>query len=235
VRERLRLRARAADRRDEGVLERGEAGGRGVGARPHREHHRQARLLEPQAAEVVVRRRVLERRLERRVADQQRRVRLLAERHVPRLREQHLGQDDGRGRLGRDGDRLDTLERHARDELDRVDGALGADAQPRQDPQLRRVARVLDRRDRREVELAGEEAAVQLRRHARDLLGLRLEAVEDRRHVDVADAAEADHAHPRPPPRTPAAAARNGIDGRAPLEAHASLRATHLPPRCRRG
>ena len=42
-----------------------------VRRRPDREHHREAGPLEPQPAEVVVRRRVLERPLQRSVADQQ--------------------------------------------------------------------------------------------------------------------------------------------------------------------
>ena len=60
------------------------------------------------------------------------------------------------------------------------------------------VARVLDRRDRRGVELAGDEAAVELGRDADDLLELGVDAEEDRRHVGVRDAAEADHAQLAP-------------------------------------
>ena len=55
---------------------------RRLGRGPDGEDHRQAGPLEPEPAEVVVRRRILERRLQRRVADQQRRLGLLAERHV---------------------------------------------------------------------------------------------------------------------------------------------------------
>ena len=54
---------------------------------------------------------------------------------------------------GGDGDRADLSERHPGDELDRVDRALGGDAEPRQQPERARVARVLDRRDRCDVEL----------------------------------------------------------------------------------
>ena len=58
------------------------------------------------------------------------------------------------------------------------------------------VARVLDRRDRRDVDLAVEERLVQLGRHAGDLLDVGVQPEEDRRHVHVADAAEADHRAP---------------------------------------
>ena len=79
----------------------------------------------------------------------------------------------------------------ARDELDRVDRALRRDADPRQDPQPVGVPRVLDRRDRRDVELAVEQQPVELRRHAHDLLHLRDQP--DRRPAPccVGDAAEA--------------------------------------------
>jgi hypothetical protein len=55
------------------------------------------------------------------------------------------------------------------------------------------VARVLDRRDRRGVELAREQAAVELGRHAGDLFELRVDPEEHGRHVGVGDAAELDH------------------------------------------
>ena len=48
------------------------------------------------------------------------------------------------------------------------------------------MARVLDRRDRRHVDLAGDEPAVELGRDAGDLLVLGLDPEEDRRHVRVA-------------------------------------------------
>ena len=140
-----------------------------------------------------MRRRVLEGALQRGVADQQRRVGLLAERHVVGLGEQHLRQHDRGRALRRDRHAAHLLERLARDELDRVDGALGGDAEPRQQAQAVGVARVLDRGDRREVELAVQQPRVQLGRHALHLLHLGLEPVEDRRHVHVGDAAEADH------------------------------------------
>ena len=142
----------------------------------------------------MVRRRVLERALEGRVADQELRVGLLAERDVLGLGEEHLRQDDGGRALRRDGDGTDALERRLRDQLDRLDGALRGDAQAREDPQPLGVARVLDRRDRREVALTGEERVVQVRRHAADLLERRVDPVEDRRHVHVGDAPEPDHA-----------------------------------------
>ena len=75
-----------------------------------------------------------------------------------RVGQQHLRQHDRGRRLGRDRDGADAVERRRRDELDRVDRALGRDAEPRQQPQDVGVARVLDRRDRRRVELAGDAA-----------------------------------------------------------------------------
>ena len=74
VREPLGLGAREPDRGDERLLELGEPFDDGLGCGPDGEDHRQARALEPEAAEVVVRRRVLERAAERRVADQELRV-----------------------------------------------------------------------------------------------------------------------------------------------------------------
>ena len=127
---------------------------------------------------------------ERRVADQQLRVRLLPERDVLGLRQQHLRQHHRRRGLRRDRDDAYLLERLLRHELDRLDRALGGDAQAREQPQLVRVARILDRRDRRRVELAGDEHLVQLGRDAEHLFHLGLDAVEDGRHVDVRDAAE---------------------------------------------
>ena len=132
-------------------------------------------------------------RSQRRVADQQLRVGLLAERHVLRVRQQHLRQHDRGRALGRDRDGADPLERHRRDELDRVDRALGRDAEPRQEPQPVGVPRPLDRRDRRHVDLAGEQRPRELGRDAGDLLDLGVEPVEDRRHVHVRDAAEPHH------------------------------------------
>ena len=133
--------------------------------------------------------RVLERRLQSRVADQERRLGILAQRHVLGFGQEHLRQHHRGGALGGDGDRPHVLERCPRDELDRVDRALGAHAQAWQDPQPLGVARVLDRRDRRQVAFPCEEGAIQFRRHADKLLDLGVEPVEDRRHVHVADAA----------------------------------------------
>ena len=79
-----------------------------------------------------MRRRVLERALQRLVADQELRVGLLLERDVLDVRQQHLREHDRGRALGR--------HRHARiagtgprHELDRVDRALGGDAHARQD------------------------------------------------------------------------------------------------------
>ena len=130
---------------------------------------------------------ILERALERRVADQQLRVRASSPSGTMlRLRQQHAREHDRGRALRRHGDRAHAAERQPRDELDRVDGALRRDAQPRQQAQPVRVARVLDRRDRRDVDLAVDQHPVQLRRDAGDLLDVVLEPVEDRRHVDVA-------------------------------------------------
>ena len=137
----------------------------------------------------MVRGRVLEGRLQGRVADQQRRLGFLAQRDVLRLGQEHLRQYHRGGALGGDGDRPHVLERCPRDELDRVDRALGAHAEAWQDPQPLGVAGVLDRRDRRQVAFACEQRAVQLGRDADELFDLGIEPVEDRRHVHVADAA----------------------------------------------
>ncbi len=198
VGERRRVGACGAHRGDERVLELDEARMQRLGRGPHREHHRQTGALEPEPAEVVVRRRVLERRLQRCVADQQRRVGVRAERDVLCLGEEHLRQNDRRGRLGRDRDGADPVERRRGDELDRVDRALGGDAEPRQQEQRVGVARVLDRGDRRGVDLAREQPPVEVGRDADDLLVLDLDPVEDRRHVGVGDAPEPD-AHEGPP------------------------------------
>ena len=141
-----------------------------------------------------MRRRILERRPQRRVADQELRVRLvgLVERHMHGVGKQHLRQYDGSGRFGCNRDRAHALERRSRDQLDRLDRSLARDAEPRQQAQAVGVPRVRDRRDRGDVEIAGHEPAVQLGRHADDLLHVELEPVEDRRHVHVADAPEAD-------------------------------------------
>jgi hypothetical protein len=131
-----------------------------------------------------------------RIADQQPRVGLLLEGADLGARQQDPGQHDGRGALGRDGNGANARERHARHELDRVDSTLGGDAQARQEPQRVGVARVLDGRDRRDVELPVEQHAIELRRHADDLLDLVREAVKDGRHVDVGDATKLDHRTP---------------------------------------
>ena len=193
VREPLGLGAREPDRGDERLLELAQPFDDRLRRCPDREHHRQPRALEPQPAEVVVRRRVLEGAPEGRVADQELRVGVGVEREDLRLREQDVREDDGRRALGGHGDGADLAERGARHELDRVDGALRRDAEARQEAQPGRVPRVLDRRDRRDVDLAGEKHPVELGRDARHLLHLVGQPVEDRRHVDVRDAAEPDH------------------------------------------
>ena len=165
---------------------------RRLGRSPDREDHRQSGALLPQATEVVVRRRVLERGLERRVADQELCLRVLTQGNLLGVGEEHARQHDrGRG-LGRDRDGADALERRLRDQLDRLDGSVTGDTEARQQPERVGVARVLDRRDRRNVELAGDELPVELCGDADDLVDFRLEPKEDRRHVDVADAAELD-------------------------------------------
>ena len=131
---------------------------------------------------------VLEGRLQGRIADQQGRLGLLAERDVLSLGEEHLRQHDRSGALGGDRNRAHVLQRRTGDKLDRVDRALGADAQARQDPQPVRVARVLDRGDRREIALAREQSSVEVGRHTDELLDLGVEPIEDRGHVHVADA-----------------------------------------------
>src|SRR5439155_6803933 len=60
VRQLLGLGAGGADRLDQRGLQLQQAGRERLGARPDGEDHRQACALEPEAAEVVVRRRVLE-------------------------------------------------------------------------------------------------------------------------------------------------------------------------------
>src|SRR5207248_4005641 len=71
-----------ADRGDERLLQLAQTG-RGVfRCSPDREDHRQAGSFEPEAAEIVVRSRILESRLQGRIADQQGRLSLFAERHV---------------------------------------------------------------------------------------------------------------------------------------------------------
>ena len=160
AREHLRLGPREAHRRDQRVLELGDALGDRLRRRPDREHHRQTRPLEPEPAEVVVRGRILERAPQRRVADQQLRVGLLA--RAARATTCGSSTFVSTTEVALSGvTAIERIcgERHARDELDRVDRALRRDAQPRQDPQRRRVPRVLDRRDRREVELAVERAS----------------------------------------------------------------------------
>ena len=59
-----------------------------------------------------MRRRILERGPQRGVSDEQLRFRLLAERHLLGLGQQHLRQRDGRRGLGRDRDGAHALERH---------------------------------------------------------------------------------------------------------------------------
>ncbi len=137
-------------------------------------------------------RRVLERAAERRVADEERRVRVQPERDDLGTREQDADEDDARRALRGDCDRANLPERKPRHELNRVDGALGGDAEAREDPQPFGVARVVDRRDGGEIDVALEKHSRELRGHALDLLHVGLEPVEDGRHVHVRDAAEPD-------------------------------------------
>ena len=105
---------------------------------------------------------------ERRVADQELRVGLLAERHV--LAPRAAAPSSARPRW-RDSGVTATV--RTRSSGSRVTSWIEStapserDAEPRQQPQPVGVARVLDRRDRRDVELAGEQPPVQLGRHAR--------------------------------------------------------------------
>src|SRR5207249_5745803 len=73
-RELLRLGAGETHRGDERVLKLGEPFRERFRTSPDGEHHRQAGPLEPEAAEVVVRRRILERRAQGSVADQEPRL-----------------------------------------------------------------------------------------------------------------------------------------------------------------
>ena len=153
--------------------------------------HREPGALLPEPAEVVVRRGVLEGTAERRVADQHARVGGMVERHQLDIAQEHLRQDDRRRALGRDCDCPHLLERTAGDELDRVDGSLGRDAQLGEKAQLVGVPGVLDRRDRRDVDLACHQAAVELGRDAGHLLDVDTgQVVEDGRHVRVGDPAQ---------------------------------------------
>ena len=161
----------------------------GLRRRPDGEHHRETGALEPEPPEVVVRGRVFERRTQRSVPDQQLRLGVLAERDMLGVREEHLCQDDRSRRLRGDRDRPHLLGRSLRDQLNGLDCALAGDTQARHEAKPICGSRVLDRRDRRDVELAGDELTVEIRRDPDDLLDLGFEPVEDRRHVDVPDAA----------------------------------------------
>ena len=138
-------------------------------------------------------RRVLEGAAKRRVADQELRVRLLAERH-----------EDGVGQQ----DRVSTTEvalsgvtatestcsSGARETSWIESTAPSEETQSRGRMRSRSALRAYSIEEiGREVDLAGEEPRVQLGRDAGDLLDLDVEPVEDRRHVHVADAAETDH------------------------------------------
>ncbi len=144
----------------------------------------------------MVRRRILEHALQRRIADEQRGVGVvrLRERNLLGVREEHAHEDGGCRALRSDGDRVDAVDGSARDQLDRVDRALGRDAESRQDAQPVRVAAVGDRRDRREVDLARDQLFVEVGRDAADLVDVGVQLEEDGRHVHVGDTAEADHA-----------------------------------------
>ena len=85
-------------------------------------------------AEVVVWGRILERRLQGSVADQELRVGLLSKGNVVGIRQQHLRQHNRGRRLGRDRHRAHVLERLARHELDRIHRPFRAHAQPGQQP-----------------------------------------------------------------------------------------------------
>ena len=148
----LGLGARPAMCVEERRLELGDSFGRRVGAGKDRIDHRQPGALEPQAPEVVVRRRVLEHALQRGVADEELGIGVvgLLERHLLGIGEEDAHQH-GRGRaLRRDRDGVDAVDRRTRDELDRVDGSFGGDAETRKDPErCRRAGRRRSRRSAR--------------------------------------------------------------------------------------
>ncbi len=167
--------------------------------RPHGEHHRQPRALAPERSQVVMRRRIGEGRVQRRVADH------AGARRPPRPRARisawgtsTLHEHDRRRRVARHGDRAHRGQRQLRDELHRLDGAVRADAERRQQDVALGVGRVLDARDVGDVELPRREQAVELGRHGHHLAHLvRVEVARerplDREGVDVRDAAESQH------------------------------------------
>ena len=178
--------------------------------------------------------RILERTPESCVADQELRVRRLVEGHVARVRKQDPSEHDRRRALGRDPDRPDLVDRLRRDELDRVDRAFGGDAQAREEAQAIRVAGPFDGRDRRNVDLAREELLRQLDRDALDFVHLGVQTVEDRRHVHVRDAAEADHRAVSDPLDVHARPRETGTPLTAPLPPRLRLERARVSDRTRR-
>ena len=171
LREQLGLRAREPHRGDERVLELDKPFDDRLRRRPDGEDHRQPGLLEPEPAEVEVRRRILERAVERRVADEELRV---------GLHSRAAGSPPWGG-----GSRVSTTEvalsgvtatERTWAKGMRVTSWIESTApseethSARQDPEPVGVPRVLDRRDRRDVDLALEQHPAELGRHARHLL-----------------------------------------------------------------
>ena len=99
---------------DERVLEVDEPVDQRLGRRPDGEDHRQTGPVEPEPAEVEVRRGILERASQRRVADEQRGVGVDPERDDLGAREQDADEDHRGRALRRHRDRADLPERDAR-------------------------------------------------------------------------------------------------------------------------
>ena len=154
----------------------------------------------PDAPEVVVRRRVLERALQRRVADQELRVGLLAERHVRRASGRSTCVRTTEVALsGRDRDRSRTCSSGFGDTSWIESTAPSEETQSRGRSRSRSALRAhsID-----EIGATSTSPASSLRLSSvgtpAHLLDLGVEPVEDRRHVHVRDAAETDHWRPRP-------------------------------------
>ena len=144
-----------------------------------------------------MRRRVLERAPQRGVADQQLRVGLLLERDVLGVREQHLRRARRRSRSPAS-PRPSAPARAACRETSWIESTAPSD-----ETQSRGRMRSLSALRAYSIDEIGARSsspsssiAVQLGRHAGDLLDVGVEPVEDRRHVHVRDAAEADHGAP---------------------------------------
>ena len=140
--------------------------GRGIGACEDREDHRQARALEPQPAEVVVG--VGSSNIDLSAASP---ISSVASAGSPSATCSASGRSTRTSThevaLGRDGHRRDRLERRARHEPDRSTAPSDETQSRGRMRRALRVLPVLDRGDRREVDAALEERAVELGRNAR--------------------------------------------------------------------